>query len=81
MTPEVEDRISEAYDNLHELGVIHGDIQPHHVLVLRDGSIRIIDFDNSYIAPIDSELVEYENEEIENMFNGLKGYKHSVWGD
>jgi RIO-like serine/threonine protein kinase len=82
LTPDVEARISEAFKSLHDLGVVHGDIHPRHVLVLRDGSIRVLDFDHSFVvSSIDCGGVEFEDEEIENMFNGLKGYKYRAWDD
>jgi serine/threonine-protein kinase len=37
-------RVLDAYANLHATGVIHGDVHPRNVLVLADGSVRIIDF-------------------------------------
>lgn len=36
--------VCDAYEELHSLGVIHGDVHPRNVLVLRDGSVRLIDF-------------------------------------
>jgi serine/threonine-protein kinase len=36
--------VLEAYDLLHERGVIHGDVHPRNVIVADDGSLRIVDF-------------------------------------
>ena len=33
-----------AYAELHTTGVLHGDVHPRNVLVLRDGGVRLIDF-------------------------------------
>lgn len=37
-------RVAEAYAELHELGVVHGDVHPGNVLVAPDGAVRIVDF-------------------------------------
>ncbi|MFL6194775.1 MAG: lanthionine synthetase LanC family protein [Thermoanaerobaculia bacterium] len=36
--------VAAAYARLHERGVIHGDVHPANLLVLRDGSVRLLDF-------------------------------------
>ncbi len=36
--------VVEAYERLHDLGVIHADVHPGNALVCADGSVRIIDF-------------------------------------
>lgn len=36
--------VATAYARLHACGVLHGDVHPRNVLVLRDGSVRLIDF-------------------------------------
>lgn len=36
--------IADAYVQLHEAGVIHGDVHPRNVVVADDGSVRVIDF-------------------------------------
>lgn len=36
--------VAEAYAELHERGVIHGDVHPGNVLVAGDDSVRLIDF-------------------------------------
>ena len=41
---DVARAICTAYADLHALGVVHGDVHPRNVLVLRDGSVRLIDF-------------------------------------
>ena len=37
-------RLAEAYAELHERGVVHGDVHPGNILVAHDGAVRIIDF-------------------------------------
>jgi eukaryotic-like serine/threonine-protein kinase len=36
--------VAETYAALHDAGVIHGDVQPENVLVLADGSVKLVDF-------------------------------------
>jgi len=36
--------VAEAYAELHELGVIHGDVHPGNVIVAPNGKVRLIDF-------------------------------------
>ncbi len=37
-------KVLDAYSQLHEAGIIHGDIHPRNVLVDRRGEVRLIDF-------------------------------------
>jgi serine/threonine-protein kinase len=36
--------VAEAYAELHQLGVVHGDVHPGNVIVAPDGDVRLIDF-------------------------------------
>jgi Ser/Thr protein kinase RdoA (MazF antagonist) len=82
LTFNIEARINKAYESLHELGIVHGDVHPDHILVLEDGSIRIIDFDCAFIVPVGyDKLIDFEEEEINNLLRELKGHKHSEIGD
>ncbi len=47
-------RISAALENLHRHGVLHGDLQPRHVIVGDDESTHLIDFDVSVRTDNDS---------------------------
>jgi len=74
MTGDIEKRILDAYTRLHEFSVIHGDIRPENILILKDGSVRIIDFDCGLIVPPGlANLLTQENHEISKMFDELKG--------
>lgn len=48
-------RIAEAYADLHERGVLHGDVHDGNVLVGRDGEITLLDFGLASV-PTDSSM-------------------------
>jgi eukaryotic-like serine/threonine-protein kinase len=50
---EMARAICDAYATLHSLCAVHGDVHPRNVLVLRDGSVRLIDF--GFASAIDDE--------------------------
>jgi serine/threonine protein kinase len=74
---DIESRIVDAYAKLHKLGVIHVDIRPENILVLKDGSIRIIDFDCSCIASEERDLIAQEDDETFKMFEELRRKRDS----
>lgn len=37
-------RITEAYAQLHELGILHGDVHPGNVIVSATGAVRVVDY-------------------------------------
>lgn len=43
-------RVAEAYAELHERGVLHGDVHPHNLLVDREGEPWILDFGLSHLV-------------------------------
>ena len=70
-TPRVKSNIIVAYAAIHKLGVVHGDIRAENVLVLKDESVRIMDFENrSTNAKIDQ--IEVEKEEVDKMLGRFK---------
>ena len=61
------------FKNIHDMGVIHGDIRRQNVLVLDNKSVRIIDFDNASIIPKDDDsLTHREDDEVMSMLKMLK---------
>jgi RIO-like serine/threonine protein kinase len=48
LTAEVEKKVLEAFDNIHQLGIVHNDVRPANVLVaLPEHSVWIIDFEHA----------------------------------
>ena len=46
MTPRVESEILKAFDAIHSLNVIHGDVRAENILVAEDGNTAwIVDFE------------------------------------
>jgi ankyrin repeat protein len=73
LRPTVLVKILVAYAAIHELNVAHGDIRKENILVLRDGSVRILDFEMSYIVPEnDRELIRAETDEVFVMLQDLR---------
>lgn len=48
---------------LHEAGIIHRDVKPHNVFLLRNGTVKILDFD----------LSRFSGQEEAELHNGLPG--------
>ena len=43
-------QIVRALDHAHSRGIIHRDIKPHNIMVLRDGSVKVTDFGIAQLA-------------------------------
>lgn len=44
-------QIARALEHAHARGIIHRDIKPQNILILRDGSLRVTDFGIAQLAP------------------------------
>ena len=53
MTIEREKKVLQAFDAIHALGVLHGDIRAENILVENDGKVWIIDFEFSLLLDED----------------------------
>ncbi|MBQ8307125.1 MAG: serine/threonine protein kinase [Blautia sp.] len=41
--------VARALTRLHQFGVVHGDISPDNIMLLRDGRVRLLDFGGAYV--------------------------------
>jgi serine/threonine protein kinase len=66
----VEDKVRKAYEELHRRKVLHGDIRASNILVSRNESVYIIDFES---ARDDGEMcLEDERREVEKLFGKIR---------
>ena len=54
-------QIARALAHAHSRGIIHRDIKPHNIMLLRDGTIKVADFG---IAALENELHEQNGEAV-----------------
>ena len=43
-------QIAKALEHAHSRGIVHRDIKPHNIMILKDGSIKVADFGIARIA-------------------------------
>lgn len=49
-------QIAKALEHAHSRGIIHRDIKPHNIMVLKDGSVKVADFGIAQMASAQSTL-------------------------
>jgi RIO-like serine/threonine protein kinase len=64
--------VSDAYNKIHELGVIHGDIRKENILVREDKSIVIVDFDHTMVNNVSERLIDLENHDVNGLLSSLQ---------
>lgn len=61
------DRFKEMTAYFHKQNIAHGDLQHGNILVKKDGSLVVIDYDSMFIDPLNG---------MADMIKGLPGYQH-----
>ncbi|OAL42565.1 hypothetical protein IQ07DRAFT_637629 [Pyrenochaeta sp. DS3sAY3a] len=67
---EIGNRIRQAYEELSEAQVIHGDIEPRHIFV-KEGRIVLIDFDQAIICKSKKEAESQNNVDLMLLLEGI----------
>ena len=75
----MENEVLEAFEAIHALNVVHGDIRSSNILVAEDGNeVRIIDFEDAKILGDGDEESESEmSNEMEVVNDMLRDIKKS----
>ena len=71
VTPQIEENVIQAFKVLHSKGVCHGDVRAANVLVRKNGSVVIVDFERSVLNANKLMLIE-EEDEIRSMLQFAK---------
>lgn len=58
-TLQIASQIASALEHAHSKGIVHRDIKPQNIMVLRDGTVKVADFG---IASLQSEAAAYTGE-------------------
>ena len=51
-------QITKALGHAHSRGIIHRDIKPHNIMILRDGSVKVADFGIARLVTVDNTLTQ-----------------------
>jgi serine/threonine protein kinase len=70
-TSALSSRVRQAFMALHDKGVLHGDVRPENILVTKDSSVVIIDFERSEVN-IEPSLLEAEQNEVRGLLRWWK---------
>lgn len=57
MPPVLKQRCVDAFEKIHERGILHGDVELHHMIIGGDGRVTIVDFQNSRALISDSSVM------------------------
>jgi RIO-like serine/threonine protein kinase len=71
ITQRIEANTIEAFKTLHSYGVCHGDVRAANVLVRKNESVVLIDFERSMLNADKMMLVE-EEDEVRHMLAFVK---------
>jgi serine/threonine protein kinase len=82
LKPKVETEILQAFNAIHSLGVLHGDVRPDNILVAEDGdAVWIVDFEFAEIIDRGDDSNQSEiSREIRAVQELLDGFKNAQGG-
>ena len=63
--------VIDAFAQVHARGVLHGDIRPDNILVRKDASVCIVDFEMATMD-VEMEKLEAEMSEVKGLLASLK---------
>ena len=64
--------ITDAFNAIHELGIIHGDVRRQNIMVKADESVILIDFEFSRSERVSASDIENEDDIVEDLLIGLQ---------
>jgi thiamine kinase-like enzyme len=70
LTDEIESKIFDAFESIHQLGIVHNDVRPGNVLISQDGSVWIIDFEHAGTGG--ERIYDVEHGHIRDMIHELR---------
>lgn len=65
--PKIANNFKLMVEYFHQINIAHGDLQHGNILVKKDGSLIIIDYDSMFIKPLEG---------MSDAIKGLPGYQH-----
>ena len=68
----IADNVYKAYHKIHELGVLHGDVRKENILVRKDESIVIVDFERTEINNVPKVVIDIEDCEVQALLLNLQ---------
>ena len=71
VTQRIEKNIIQAFKILHSHGVCHGDVRAANILVRKDESVVLIDFERS-VLNVDKTMLLEEEDEVRHMLQLAK---------
>ena len=63
----ISQNVLTAFREIHTRGIHHGDVRPENILVRRDNSVVIVDFEASEMNVDDQEVLEAEMDEVKAL--------------
>ena len=67
-----------AFQLIHETGIIQGDVRRANILVRKDDSVVIVDFESGEFEELSEEVVRMEHEAVEKLLRDLENENDSL---